>query len=172
MEASEELHCLCVEKSVLLLTLKPGEDDNRAKKGVSSQELQTPTQPLLTGTCLVRQDSGCPIRVISGHTDFYPNGLSNPSYLFCEPVNDCVTLLSCAYSAVPRKLTPRKGCHEASLFDSGTRGSDRSDGLSSQWASKFSISPSTCSVSFGKREVWCQGSALHMAPSLCEQSTG
>lgn len=107
-----------------------------------------------------------------GHTDFYTCGLSNPSYLFCEPINYCAILLRCAHSAVPRKLISRKGCHEVSLFDSGRRGSDRSDGPSSQWAWKLSISPSTRSVSFGKWEMWCQYSALHMAPSLREQSTG
>lgn len=64
MEACEELQCPCVEKSVLLLPVKPGEGDNGAMRGVSSQDLQRPTQLLLTGACLVRQDSGCPIMVM------------------------------------------------------------------------------------------------------------
>lgn len=69
----------CMEK-VLLLSVKLGEGDNGARKGVSSQELQRPTQPLLTGACLVRQDSGCLIRVIGTlifTLDFYP-GIIKP----------------------------------------------------------------------------------------------
>lgn len=159
MEACEELQCPCVEK--LLQSVKPGGDDDRARKGVSSQELQRPTQPLLRGACVVRQNSGCPVRVM-GTLIFTLVDYQTPDIY-------SVSQSRVMYSAVPRKLASRKGCHEVSLIDRGRRESDRSDGLSSQWAWKFSISPNTRSMSFGK---WCQCSALHMAPSLCEQSTG